>query len=106
MKNERQSFRIDYPLSDRPTFLYQLMRFEIMDLSETGAQIKAHGFPLQANQTYNGFVQFKDGERYPVKGSVVRVDFDKGTAALKFSLGVPYKKMVSEQLRLKKKQER
>lgn len=100
MTDKRNSYRITYPPSERPSLTIGSALFQVFDLSETGALV-AGAARLATNENFSGTVTFVSGEKYPVRGHVIRNIQLK--VALHFDQGVPYKKIVAEQLRLKTK---
>ncbi|NLX06027.1 MAG: PilZ domain-containing protein [Phycisphaerae bacterium] len=92
--NQRQRFRLRHPSEVRPKLVIDEQTYDVLDVSEGGLKFFANELPpgIQ-NGRVDGQMVFRDGESIPVKGRVVRYEI-----AVQFEEGVPYKKIVSEQI--------
>jgi hypothetical protein len=104
--NTRQTFRIVYPEGEQPRLVTGLRpgppaSFQVVDLSEEGLRLDdAEG--LRGDAEIAGELQFADGRRAQVAGTVVRRQGRQ--ACLHLTSTVPPNLVVEEQLRLRKRQ--
>src|SRR5581483_2837076 len=95
---ERRGFyRLPYPPAERPTLWVGNGRYEVVELSETGARVLV-GAGLPQSGPVAGSVQFGDGELVPIEGTVLRVEGSQ--AVLRLSVGVSLRRMLDERRRL------
>jgi hypothetical protein len=74
-ENQRTHFRIVYPQQERPTFVSAEGTAPVIDCSEGGLRLEvelAQRRPALRQQV-SGRLRLRDGQEFPVKGSVVRV---------------------------------
>lgn len=101
---KRKHFRLEYPKTDRPILAFDKFKFEILDLAEKGIRFACDKkFVPKASQPIIGKVHFKDGKVVPVSGTVIRFDIDKDACVLQLTQGIPYAKMMEEQLTILRK---
>jgi hypothetical protein len=104
-QQRRQRVRLVYPITERPTLILLLPQeeeYEVVDLSEDGVRFFYHPphrfLPMQA---YKAKVRFHDGETEEIQGNVIRLEEE--TIALCLFEKIPYKRIVKEELYLRKK---
>ena len=98
-EERRRHYRIRYPVMRRPLVDVWGQRYEVIDMSEGGVRFQcpdpqsvAPGQPVQA------VITFDDTGKADVEGTVVRVE--RRRVALQFTVGIPYSRIVREQLHL------
>jgi len=98
-QERRRHYRIRYPIMRRPSVDVWGRRYEVIDVSEGGVRFScpdsddvATGEPVQA------VITFDDAGRADVEGTVVRIERRRVAVAL--TVGVPYARIVREQLHL------
>ena len=98
-ENKRRHFRIDYPKPDRPTLIFDNLKLEILDLAEKGVKFACEGkFKPKPGHPILGKIKFKDGKECAVAGIVLRFDSTRDLCVVTLTKGVPYPKMMEEQL--------
>jgi hypothetical protein len=100
-ENRRAHYRLRYPRSERPAIRIGDREFVVMELSEGGTRILLEDLEVKLRQAIAGTLIFKDGERVDVEGSVLR--FDGQETIIQFSKGVSLKRMLAEQIHVKRK---
>lgn len=102
-EQRRRQFRIEYPLSERPTLLIgEEEPYEVIDVSEEGVRFFDH--PTRSflpGQKICGQIHFRDEQTVEIEGSVFRMM--EGVIVLLLSRKIPYKLIVAEELYLRKK---
>lgn len=105
--NQRQTFRIVYPPEHQPRLITGRTTggagsFRVLDLSEEGLRL-ADAEALATAGEVAGEVQFADGRRAQVAGTVVRhADHE---VCLHLTSTVPANLVIEEQLRLRKREQ-
>lgn len=105
--NPRQTFRIVYPDGEQPQLVTrrcagQPQSFQVVDLSEEGLRLSDTA-GLVGDGEVAGELQFSDGRRAQVAGTVVRRAGHQ--VCLHLTSTVPSNLVVEEQLRLRKRQQ-
>ena len=102
-QNQRRSYyRLQYPEVERPTVRFKARTYEVTEVSEGGVMILlGDGCTVRLGQSFAGVVQFQDGETNSIVGVVLRIDENK--MVVKLSKGISLKRMMAEQIRLRKK---
>jgi len=100
-EDRRSHYRLGYPEAERPTVRIGNRDYEVSEISEGGAQILiSRNEAGNLAQSFTGVLTFQDGEAFPIEGVVMR---STGTSLIvKLSKGVSLKRMLSEQIRLRK----
>lgn len=99
---EREYYRLQYPLAERPQILIGDQTFEITEISEQGARIAHAGSALiHDGGPFHGVVQFRDETTESIAGVVLRSDQEEFVVS--FSQGITLKRMMAEQIRLRQK---
>jgi len=101
--NKRRHVRIYYP-TDAPTkFLPELILNHricvVLDISEGGIRIAVSNANLIKNGNLMALLRFPDGTDIEISGEVVRRNYNQ--VALSLEKGIPYSRIMSEQLRLR-----
>jgi len=104
-RHERRAhFRLQYPLAERPTVQSGDRDYEVLDISEGGARMKlltgGHA-AVHQDQPFAGVLRFQDGETVSIEGVVLRSD--RIAMVVRLSSGVSAKRMVADQIRLRKR---
>jgi len=101
--NRRRHVRIYYPADCPPIFLPELVvnhrNCQVLDISEGGIRFAASNASLIKNGTIKALLRFTDGEELEISGVVVRRN--RNQVALQLEDGIPYCRIMSEQLRLR-----
>jgi hypothetical protein len=106
-EQRRCHYRLVYPITERPKLILLLSQeeeYEIIDLSEDGVRFFYHpprSFLL--HQVYHAKILFHEDETEEIEGKIFRIG--KDTITLFLSRKIPYKRIVKEELHLKKKVE-
>jgi len=101
--NRRRHVRVYYPVGCPPIFLPELIvnhrNCQVLDLSEGGIRFAVSNASLIKNGNIKALLRFSDGEELEICGVVVRRD--RNQIALILEAGIPYCRIMSEQLRLR-----
>jgi len=98
----RRYYRLQYPEVERPTVWFKGRDYEVTEVSEGGVMILlGDGCAVRLGQSFVGVIQFQDGETNPIVGVVLRIAANK--MAVKLSKGISLRRMMAEQIRLRKK---
>lgn len=101
-KQRRRYYRLHYPEVERPTVWFKGQYFEVAEVSEGGVMILlGDGCAVRLGQSFAGVIQFNDGETNPIVGVVLRIEENR--MVVKLSKGITLKRMMAEQIRLRKK---
>jgi len=98
MPQQRDYFRIPYPVTERPRLIVGASEFEIVDLSESGARIALEGEPQDGVESFAAIVRFQDGTTAKVIAAVQRRE--QGELVLRFADNLPYGIIAAQQRRL------
>lgn len=99
---KRSYYRLQYPKPERPSVWFQGRSYDVTEISEGGLRIRvAGGCAVRLHQTFAGVLRFNDGGTTPIVGVVLRLDGSE--IVVKLSKGISLKRMLSEQIRLRKK---
>jgi hypothetical protein len=99
MPQNRDHFRIPFPIEERPQLAVGEGEFEILDLSECGARIVSNGnWPAERNYPIAVCVRFRDGTTAAATAVVHRQVGDQ--LILRFGNPLPYSLIAAEQRRL------
>lgn len=93
--NRRQFYRLRYPERVRPVMKYKKLEFPVAELSEGGARVVSDDVTLSPGESIAADIRFADGAVFGVVGTVFR--YEAGEVILKLDLGIPLKRMLSEQ---------
>lgn len=99
-QEQREHYRIRYPVEERPTFECQGRQYEVIDLSEKGLAFRrgAQDSIAQTPGLLKGRILFKSGEFAAITGKVLRHTED--TVILILQIGVPLSIIMKEQRQL------
>ena len=99
MPQNRDHFRIPFPIGERPQLVVGAAEFEVIDLSERGARIVRNGqWPADGNGPFAATIRFRDGTTAGVTADLHRKDADK--LILRFGKQLSYSLIAAEQRRL------
>jgi len=101
--NRRRHVRVYYPVDVPQKFLPELLvnqfNCQVLDISEGGIRFAAPNASLIKNCKVYASLRFTDGEEIEITGMVVRRE--RNQIALMLEKGIPYCRIMSEQLRLR-----
>lgn len=98
----RSEYRLHYPLEERPRITIEDLNYTIEELSEGGMKVLFdQDTDLPEDIPFTGVIQYIDGEEVEISGNIVR-SFSHGFS-VKFEKGVGMRRIMSDQIRLKKK---
>jgi hypothetical protein len=101
---KRDHYRLEYPVSDRPSVLINGQQYEIVDVSEQGMKFKCENkITPDQDAPFKATVFFKDGKSFDVSGTILRYNPDQDHCVVLLSKGIPLAKMIEEQLILIRK---
>ncbi|MEZ4588790.1 MAG: hypothetical protein R2909_20635 [Gemmatimonadales bacterium] len=93
---ERAFYRLEYPLTARPTLRVGDRSFEVLDLCEEGVRFLLRpGDRVAVGYGFEGAIRLLSGDVVPVEGKVLRVVGPQ--AAAKLLRGVSFGAMLEEQ---------
>lgn len=101
---QREHYRVEYPLRERPTLVLEGEPFEVIECSESGLRysLGKAGVQPPVGSPLRGVVRFPTSAEIPVSGVVARVD--EGRVAVRFSgTGIPFATVMAEQIYLRRK---
>jgi hypothetical protein len=73
--NKRNSYRVVYPKTERPSFIVNGASAPVLDCSESGLRVEVpagHRYPRMGDLV-SGHVRMRDGREIAVEGEVVRL---------------------------------
>ena len=98
-EERRRYYRVRYPIMRRPSVDVWGQRYEVIDVSEGGVRFQCPDpQSVPAGQPVQAVITFDDRGTADVEGTVVRVEPRR--VALQLTVGVPYTRIVREQLHL------
>lgn len=98
-EERRRYYRVRYPMMRRPSVDVWGRRFDVIDVSEGGVRFQCSDpESAPAGQPVQAVITFDDTGQAEVEGTVVRVERQR--VALELTVGVPYSRIVREQLHL------
>ena len=98
-EERRRHYRVRYPVLRRPLMDVWGRRYEVIDISEGGVRFQCPDSQgIAAGQQVRAVITFDDMGKAEVEGTVVRIE--PRHVALQLSVGVPYSRIVREQLHL------
>jgi hypothetical protein len=99
---KRRYYRLHYPEVERPSVWFKGRYYEVSEVSEGGIMILlGDGCAVRLGQSFVGVIRFQDGETNSIVGVVLRIDENK--MVVKLSKGVSLRRMMAEQIRIRKK---
>jgi hypothetical protein len=102
-ENRRRHVRVFYPTDCPVKFLPDLILNHrvclVLDISEGGIRIAVSNANLIKDGTVMALLRFPDGTEIEISGVVVRRNYNQ--IALMLDKGIPYSRILSEQLRLR-----
>ena len=73
--NQREFYRLKYPLAHRPSLMINVDNYEIEDVSEYGMKFKIDDDPaFMVDDSVIAVICFPDGKEFDLSGQVVRID--------------------------------
>jgi hypothetical protein len=101
---KRGHYRLEYPVSDRPSVLVNGHQYEVVDVSEQGMKFKCQNkITPDKDSPFKATVFFKDGKSFDVSGTILRYDAEQDQCVVQLTKGIPLAKMIEEQLLLIRK---
>ncbi|MFO7262315.1 MAG: PilZ domain-containing protein [bacterium] len=102
-RREREYYRIQYPVRERPRFLVDGKEYEVLNCSEMGVCYVVPGeVPIVPGDVVHGKIRFSRGDEVEIEGVVVRVQ--DGTVALHLAaMPIPFVVILNEQQYLRQK---
>jgi hypothetical protein len=101
---QRDHYRLEYPVTDRPTVLVNGLQFEVIDASEGGLKFNCKfSFAPAKDSPFKGTIFFRDGKSFDIQGTVIRYDKTNDHCIVQLTKGIPLAKMIEEQLLLIRK---
>lgn len=101
--NQRQHVRIYYPADCPKKFLPELIiryhAYQILDISEGGIRFCVPVMGLIHDGVVSGAIRFTDDTYVEISGEIVRRM--RNQISLKLDKGIPYSRIMSEQMRLR-----
>jgi hypothetical protein len=99
MPQNRDHFRIPFPIGERPQLFVGAAEFEVIDVSERGARIVRNGqWPDDGGGSFAATIRFRDGTTADVTAELHRKEADK--LILRFGKQLSYSLITAEQRRL------
>jgi len=102
-ENRRRHVRVFYPSACPVKFLPDLVLNHraclVLDISEGGIRFAISNSALVKNGPITALLRFPDGGEIEITGEVVRRNYNQ--VALQLEKGIPYSRIMSEQLRLR-----
>jgi len=98
-QERRRHYRIRYPVMRRPRVQVWGQQFDVIDVSESGVRFQcpsAQG--VTPGQAVQAVITFDDAGSSDVEGLIVRIEPKR--VAVAFTVGIPYSRIVREQLHL------
>ncbi len=96
-EQRREYFRLEYPMSYRPSLKMGGKVFDVVEVSECGIKFllpKQHSFGV--DQKIKANIQFYDEEVFPCEGYIIRIE--KDVAVILLSEGLPLHKIRTEHI--------
>lgn len=98
-EERRRHYRVRYPITRRPSVDVWGRRYEVIDVSEEGVRFHCPDSQgVAAGQPVQAVITFDDTGKADVEGKVVRIE--QRRVALQLTVGIPYSRIVREQLHL------
>ena len=94
-QERRRYYRIEYPVSLRPTLKIRKHQFEVVNISEKGVMLVAEK-KASFGRWVSGEITFSDGQTMGIEGEVVRKNENNIGIFLTIK-SIPYSKILSEQ---------
>jgi len=97
VQNQREYYRLSYPLSYRPSLMIDIDNYEIEDISEYGLKVKVNKDPaFMVEDSVMAIITFPDGKEFDLNGHVIHID--RGFAGLHLETPFPLSLIRSEHL--------
>jgi len=98
----RRQYRLHYPMAERPLLHVGDAGYTIAELSEGGMRVLFNDDPNAPDDyPFEGVIRYIDGEEVHINGKVLRAD--EHGFSVQFNQGVGMRRIVADQIRLKKK---
>ena len=93
---ERAFYRVEYPIQERPSFVFDGAELSVIDVSEYGIRFLTDvAVALKIGDVLDGVIRFRGRAEESVGGEVVWIRAK--TAALKLEVPIPFGTILSEQ---------
>jgi PilZ domain len=101
--NQRDFFRIDFPLSERPELVIDDRAYAVIDCSESGLRfaVPDDESAPETGSTIKGVVRFRRGDPVEVAGVIARV-YGRSAAVRFLGTGLPFSSILREQQYLRR----
>jgi hypothetical protein len=97
---QREFYRLWYPVAERPKLRIRDQEFDVAEVSEAGARIVlASPFEFDDSESFTGTITFHSGETESIEGTALRSSENEIVANL--TSGISLKRMLSEQIRIR-----
>lgn len=97
----RAYFRVVYPSDYRPVLFIKGCQYPVLDISEAGVRFLNRQHTPLPEDVFSACVQFQDGEQIQIVGKVIRVQ-ENQVALMLLIRGIPYRKVIAEQIFLRR----
>lgn len=99
---QREFYRLWYPVAERPSLRIDDQEFDVSEVSEAGVRIViASQVELADAEVFTGTITFRSGEKESVEGTILRSSENEIVANL--TIGISLKRMMAEQIRIRRK---
>jgi hypothetical protein len=102
-ENRREHVRVSYPVGCPVKFLPEMIVNHhsclVLDISESGVRFAISNAILIKKGIVTALLRFADGAEVEISGEVVRRNYNQ--ISLRLEKGIPYSRIMSEQLRLR-----
>jgi PilZ domain len=101
--NQRDFFRIDFPLSERPELVIDDRAFAVIDCSESGLRyaVPDGESAPETGSTVHGVIRFRRGDPVEVAGVIARV-YGRSAAVRFLGTDIPFSTILREQQHLRR----
>ncbi|MCW9013914.1 MAG: PilZ domain-containing protein [Gammaproteobacteria bacterium] len=98
-KQQREYYRINYPMAERPSLISREEEFEVIDVSEYGVKFKIQEIsPFILGEEVTADIRFSDDEVYPCSGHINR--YTNKEVVILLETPIPLNKIRSEHIHL------
>ncbi|MGZ0172224.1 MAG: PilZ domain-containing protein [Planctomycetales bacterium] len=99
---QREFYRLWYPVAERPKLRIGDQEFDVSEVSEAGARIVISApVGLSDSEAFTGTIKFRTGETDSGEGKILRSSENEIVAEL--TTGISLKRMMAEQIRIRQK---
>ena len=100
---QRRAFhRVRFPIAEQPRWMIGSTNFAVVELAETSCRLALCGHEaIDLGQTWQGMVQFADGDQIWIEGTAIRLEHE--AIVVRLAKGINFKKIISLQRELHRK---